>query len=99
MKNTVEQIIFKCIEFLNEEIGDDNKLLLSENTLLLAEGSGIDSLQLVSLVIELEESLSAKYGVQVSLSDDEALFQENSPYHSVGSLRDYACIVISCKTK
>ncbi len=62
---------------------------VSPQTRLYGAGSDIDSLGLVGLLIELEERVSERYGVPVSLTDEHAMSQEHSPFRTVGSLAAY----------
>lgn len=55
----------------------------------------LDSLGLVSLVVAVEQAIADEYGVSVSLADDRALSQRNSPYRTVGSLAEYAASLLN----
>jgi len=50
----------------------------------------LDSLGLVTLVVAVEQAIEDEWGVSLSLADDKALSQRNSPYRTVGSLAEYA---------
>jgi acyl carrier protein len=60
-----------------------------ETPLFGAEG-GLDSLGLVSVVVELEQRLSDREGREISLMNDQAMSQSRSPFRTVRSLADYA---------
>ena len=62
----------------------------TEETPLLGEGAPIDSLGLVSVIVQVEERLASEFGVFVSLVDEKAMSQRNSPFRSVGALATYA---------
>ena len=70
---------------VDEAVGD-----VSEETPLLGEGAPIDSLGLVSVIVQVEEHLSSEFGISVSLVDEKAMSQKNSPFRSVGALATYA---------
>ena len=63
---------------------------LSAETVLFGPSGLLDSMGLVSVVVELEQKLSDHAGREVSLMDDRALSQARSPFRTVGSLADYA---------
>ena len=88
-------ILIQCINSLNSELGENEKLSPTCETLLLAEGSSIDSLQLVSVIVDFEEALSIHFKLQVSLTTDEAMSLTESPFYNVASLAAYAFSVIS----
>lgn len=58
-------------------------------TRLFGGGGVLDSLGLVSVVVELEQKLSDLQGRDVSLMNDRAVSQTNSPFRTVESLADY----------
>ncbi len=51
----------------------------------------LDSLGLVTLIIDVEERLAAEHGLDVQLATDQAMSQRNSPFLNVGTLTDYIC--------
>jgi D-alanine--poly(phosphoribitol) ligase subunit 2 len=57
---------------------------------LFGETGLLDSVGLVSLVVALEQEIEDQFGEQVSLADERALSQRNSPYRTVSTLADYA---------
>jgi len=63
---------------------------IDEATPLLGEGAPIDSLGLVSVIVQVEESLRSVDGIDVTLVDEKAMSQRNSPFRSVGALSTYA---------
>jgi acyl carrier protein len=79
---------------IDEEIAsglDQGEPVVStEDTRLLGAGPWIDSLGLVSVIVQVEERLAGDYGISVPLVDWKAMSQENSPFRSVGALATYA---------
>ncbi len=62
---------------------------VSAETALYGSSGILDSIGLVSVVVELEQKLSDREGCSVSLMDDRALSQARSPFRTVRSLADY----------
>lgn len=60
-----------------------------ENTRLIGRASVLDSMGLVTLIVEVEQRLEADYDLVVVLADDRAMSQTRSPFLSVGTLADY----------
>jgi len=92
MKNKIENIVFAAIKNNTEglEVGEINY-----NTQLLAEGSVIDSMALVSIIVDLESELSEIFNLEISLSDDEAMSRVESPYKNVNNLVNYITELLS----
>lgn len=67
---------------------------VEESTHLIGRGSVLDSLGLVTLIVDLEQRLEEEYGVSVVLANDRAISQKNSPFRTVQSLTEYICLLI-----
>ena len=63
---------------------------IAAETVLFGPSGILDSIGLVSVIVELEQKLSDHAGRDVSLMDDRALSQARSPFRTVQSLADYA---------
>jgi acyl carrier protein len=57
----------------------------------------LDSLDLVSVITDLEEALSDQLDYFLSLTDDAALSREISPFDTIGTLLDYCEELIAVK--
>ncbi len=68
---------------------------IAAETALFGPSGLLDSIGLVSVIVELEQKLSDRAGRDVSLMDDRALSQARSPFRTVQSLADYAHARIS----
>lgn len=86
MKEKVQKIVFNVIKNNTQDliIGEINN-----ETLLLTEGSAIDSMTIVSIVVDLESELSDNFNKDISLSDDMAMSRKISPYENVNNLVEY----------
>jgi acyl carrier protein len=86
----IERLLIGCINTTICELPLENQFEVNGSTLLLAEGGSIDSLQLVSIIVDFEEALSERFDIAVSLTSDEAMMQVESPFYSVKTLSNYA---------
>jgi acyl carrier protein len=62
---------------------------LGTDTALFGKGAPLDSLGLVTLVMELERRLEEQAGLSVVLADERAMSRRASPFRTLGSLVDY----------
>jgi acyl carrier protein len=85
----VEAVIYSAIEALNTERPLDDAIPRELSTILFGADSRIDSLSLVSLIVDVETKINADYGLAISLADDRALARTESPYASVKALKAY----------
>jgi len=81
----IEGIVLGALRGANRGRALDQQLLVAPDAPLFAPGSPLDSLGLVSLLIDIEEALEDA-GCPVALSDARAMSQSQSPFRSVSSL-------------
>lgn len=87
-KNDIQQIIFSAIEMANNAREDDKQIPVSAETELYGTGGQLDSMGLVSFLIDVEE-LFRDNGLNITLSDERAMSQSSSPFRNVESLTGY----------
>ncbi len=94
-----EQLRESALEVISRSIQDfsmdNDQMAVSLTTSLFGEGAVIDSLTLVNIIVDLEELVDMQCGFAVSLTDDDAVFRDPSPYSTVGSLIDFICELVS----
>ena len=52
---------------------------------------------LVSLIVAVEQNIEDEFGISITLADERAMSQENSPFRSVRSLADYVETILKEK--
>ncbi len=85
----VQQLVCRAFDEVSEELALDEQISQSPDRVLYGEGGVLDSLGLVSLIVEIEAAVTDEYGVTLSLANNRALSQKNSPFRTVGTLVDY----------
>ncbi len=61
----------------------------TEETRLIGQDAVLDSMGLVSLIVDVEQTIDQEYGLTLILADERAMSQKRSPFRSVRSLTDY----------
>jgi hypothetical protein len=82
-------IVTACVREAGEIYGFDTLKNPTPATRLYGEGGVLDSMALVSLVIDVEEKVAGASGVSISLSSERALSRKHSPFGSVQALADF----------
>ena len=82
-------LVLEAVQSLNEERSPEEQLTLSEETLLFGDGAQLDSLSLVSVIVDIETAVSDRFGEPISLTDDRAMNRAVSPFTHVAALVDY----------
>ncbi|WP_017305367.1 hypothetical protein [Spirulina subsalsa] len=90
-------LILQSIEEIGEEQQIEVPTNLSPDTALFGKNGLFDSLGLVSLVVALEQGIEDEFKLSLSLADERAMSQKNSPYRTIESLANYAHSLISEK--
>lgn len=84
----VENVVVEVVRDICNERGIES-LTLDCDTILIGSEALVDSVGLVTIVMEIEERLSEDFAVEVSLTSDKAMSRERSPLRTIGSIRDY----------
>ena len=90
MKRDLELVI---IDALREVVDNGEAGRVEEAEVdapLFGRNGLLDSLGLVSLVVAVEQAIEDRFGVALSLADEKALSQTQSPYRTIASLAAYA---------
>jgi acyl carrier protein len=67
--------------------GDPSEV--TEETMIVGPGAVIDSIGVVSLIVDIEQRLEMDYQVSVTLANDRAMSQRNSPFRTAAVLADH----------
>jgi acyl carrier protein len=89
MRNDVVEAIYEAIRRTNETRPPDSALVCSEDTVFFGQGGSLDSLGLVSLIMDVEEILNAHWRTALVLADERAVAQRRNPFRDVKSLADH----------
>jgi acyl carrier protein len=94
-ESDVRDIIYGALRSLNTELAADRQIPISPETKLFGVGAALDSLSLVSVILDVEGGVESAFGRSVSLTDDRAMSQEISPFSDVSSLTAYIKLLVS----
>lgn len=91
----VLEIILRALENLNDELSDNEKFEAGPTTPLFGPNATLDSLALVSVIVDVEGDVSTALGRSISLTDDRAMSQEISPFDDVQTLLNYIIVLVN----
>ena len=95
----VQKVIYDSIDELNQQLSEDDRLIKSSDTKLFGSNSKLDSLGLVSFIVMVEQNVDDEFSVSLTLADERAMSQKNSPFRTLGSLIDYIEILLKEKIR
>jgi acyl carrier protein len=85
----IEELILGALNDVNDEQPEDERIEVGPSTPLFGPDAQIDSLALVSVIVDVETALNVDYDLPISLTDDRAMTREISPFDDVQTLKDY----------
>ncbi len=97
-KDKIIQTIYSAIDDLNQQLTEDLHLEKNPETTLFGQGGKLDSLGLVNLIVASEQKVEENFGLPVSIADERAMSQKNSPFRTVESLADYIAALLAEKS-
>lgn len=87
-KSEIQKVIFDALEMVNNAREKNEQIPISEQTALYGQDGNLDSMGLVSFLVDIEESLQDR-DIHITLSDDRAMSQPKSPFRNVQTLSEY----------
>jgi acyl carrier protein len=82
------QWVYSAADAANRDLAEEDRISRSPDTRLRGEGSAIDSLTIINLLIELETIVEQETGKRISLMSAEAADAEKA-FATAQSLADY----------
>ena len=90
----VEQIR-QAVQAACEQAGEPLPLEhLTEDTRLFGAKGVLDSMGLTTVIVDVEQTLNDRFGLALTLADERAMSQKNSPFRSIQSLADYILTLV-----
>jgi acyl carrier protein len=86
-RDAVLAIVFKAIQRTNESRPPSEQISCAEDAPLY--GGGLDSIGLVSVIMDVEEAVAAGSGKSIVLADERAMSRKRNPFRTAAALADY----------
>lgn len=85
----IARIILEQIESFNETLDDKVDVTQGTESVLLGHGSNLESVDFVSLIVDIEQAVNDEFDTSITLVDAYAMSQKHSPFRTVGTLAEY----------
>ena len=97
--NTVEitGLIIESIKETLTEMADKDQttiIPLDESARLFGKKGVLDSLGLVTAIVNIEQKLIDDFSISVTIADERAMSQEKSPFRTVGTLSEFITLLV-----
>lgn len=81
--------IYQALSRINELRDPEQRIACAETTVLYGSEGALDSLGLVSLIMDVEQAINERTGGSLVLADAQAMSERRNPFRDVRSLADY----------
>ncbi|MBV9948441.1 MAG: hypothetical protein JOZ69_16440 [Myxococcales bacterium] len=88
------EVVMACLRNALEQFGMTPGEI-GEGTVLVGPAAVLDSIGVVSLIVDIEQRIEMEHDVSVTLANEKAMSQKSSPFRSVGVLADHICASIA----
>ena len=88
-RNQAYEIVVTSLREVFEQTGGEVPQSVGDDTVLVGTDAVLDSLGVVQLIVEIEQRVEGSHGISITLANDKAMSQRNSPFRTVGVLTDH----------
>jgi acyl carrier protein len=85
----IAKAVYAAVDELNEQLPKGVSVEKSLDAPLYGASGKLESLDFVTLVMEVEEKIKTEFGVDITIADEHLLSKEQSPFSSVRTLIEY----------
>lgn len=93
-RETIVGLLLDAIDDVNPQLPPAQRLERRPDTALFGKSGKLDSLALVTLIVDVEQKLEERLGITLVLADERAMSQTRSPFRDLPSLADYIVVLL-----
>jgi acyl carrier protein len=82
----IKDIVIKAVKVVNEELKNKELEVISDSDTLFEK---LDSMAILDLILEIEDSIQKEFGQYVQVADDTMMDSIKTPFKTVGTLIDF----------
>lgn len=92
---SIHDLVIASLREVIAQSGQTPPAELGEETALIGSSAVLDSIGMVTLIVEIEQQIEERYGRSLTLANDRAMSQKNSPFLTVQTLTDYVMSLLA----
>jgi len=85
----ISKAVYTAVDDLNEQLPKGVQIDKSLDAPLYGTSGKLESLDFVTLIMEVEEKINAEFGTDITIADDNLLSKEKSPFSTLRTLIEY----------
>lgn len=94
-REQILKIAYGAIDEINKLSSSDRKLDKRPDVKLYGKDGQLDSLMLVNLIVAIEQSIEEEFEVSLTIADEKAMSQKNSPFRTISSLAEHLEVLLN----
>jgi len=88
-EDRVSKAVYAAVDDLNQQLPVGVQIEKSLDAPLYGTAGKLESLDFVTLIMEVEEKINAEFGTGITIADENLLSKEKSPFSTLGTLIEY----------
>jgi acyl carrier protein len=88
-KDRIAKAVYAAVDEVNEQLQGGVHIEKSLDARLYGDAGKLESLDFVTLIMEVEEKINSEFGTDVTIADENLLSKQKSPFSTLGTLIDY----------
>jgi len=88
-EDRVSKAVYAAVDDLNQQLPAGVQIEKSLDAPLYGAAGKLESLDFVTLIMEVEEKINAEFGADITIADENLLSKEKSPFSTLGTLIEY----------
>src|SRR5262245_3199100 len=85
----ISKAVYAAVDDLNQQLPAGVQIEKSLDAPLNGASGKLESLDFVTLIMEVEEKINAEFGTDITIADENLLSKEKSPFSTLGTLIEY----------
>jgi len=87
--------VYRAVDELNKQLPKGVSVAKAPDSALYGRTGKLESIDVVTLIMEVEDEIKAEFGTSITIADDRAMSLENSPFLTLGTLTDYVAELLN----
>ncbi len=85
----IVRAVYGAVDELNKQLPKGVHVEKSLDAELYGKTGKLESIDVVGFIMEVEDQIKEEFGVSITIADDRAMSQQNSPFLTLGTLTEY----------
>jgi len=85
----ITNAVLAAVDEVNQQLPGGVQIEKSLDAPLYGSSGKLESLDFVTLIMEVEEKINAEFGTDITIADENLLSKQKSPFSTLGTLIEY----------